>query len=122
MATDTADRRLITLVLTLVAVLVIVPVFGMGFGMMGGGPMHGTWAHGMWGDGGTGPGWWLLAALVFRVLFLAAIVGGGYLLFRAVTGDGDRDRAMEELRLAYARGDLTDEEYESRRQALERES
>jgi putative membrane protein len=32
-----------------------------------------------------------------------------------------RDPAIEELRHAYARGDLTDEEYESRRERLERE-
>ena len=29
---------------------------------------------------------------------------------------------MEELRLAYARGDLTDEEYEQRKTALERDT
>jgi putative membrane protein len=48
---------------------------------------------------------------------------GEYLLYRAVTGgESDSDQAMEELRLAYARGDLTDEEYEQPKTALERDT
>ncbi|WP_419181143.1 SHOCT domain-containing protein [Haloarcula litorea] len=35
------------------------------------------------------------------------------------TADGGTDRALDELRLAYARGDLTDEEYEQRKETLE---
>ena len=58
-----------------------------------------------------------------QLLFLAAIVGAGYLVYRAVTtADSGTDQALEELRLAYARGDLTDEEYEQRKEALERDS
>ena len=55
--------------------------------------------------------------------FLSALVGGAYLLYQAITGsESDSDQALEELRLAYARGELTDEEYEQRREALERDT
>jgi len=64
----------------------------------------------------------LAAGLAVQLLFLVAAVAAVYLLYRAITGTGDADRALEELRLAYARGDLTDEEYEQRKDALERDS
>ena len=61
---------------------------------------------------------WLVSWLV--VLLIA--VGVVYVLYRGVTGAGsEEDAALEELRLAYARGDLSDEEFEERRQRLERE-
>ncbi|OAQ52995.1 hypothetical protein HTG_09195 [Natrinema mahii] len=120
MATDTRDTRLATIVLVAIAVLVVLPMAFMGFGLMGFGPMMGgTWGHGMW-NGGTAPGWLPLVAVLMQLLFVAAVVGGGYLLYRAIAGGDDTDRALEELRLAYARGDLSDEEYEQRRDALER--
>ncbi len=116
MATDTRDARLATIVLVAIAVLVVLPMAFMGFGMMGFGPMMGgTWGH------GTVPGWLPLVAVLMQLLFVAAVVGGGYLLYRAIAGGDDTDRALEELRLAYARGDLSDEEYEQRRDALERD-
>ncbi|OLZ42481.1 hypothetical protein A6E15_16595 [Natrinema saccharevitans] len=121
MATDTSDTRLATIVLVAIAVLVVLPTAFMGFGMMRAGPMMGgTWGHGMW-NGGTAPGWLPLVAVLMQLLFVAAVVGGGYLLYRAIAGGDDTDRALEELRLAYARGDLSDEEYEQRRDALERD-
>jgi len=64
----------------------------------------------------------LAAGLAVQLLFLVAAVAAVYLLYRAITGTGDADRALEELRLAYARGDITDEEYEQRKDALERDS
>lgn len=58
-----------------------------------------------------------------QLLFLAAIIGAGYLIYRAMTdSDSGTDQALEELRLAYARGDLTNEEYEQRKDAHERDS
>jgi len=84
--------------------------------------MGGMWGGHMWGDG-TVPGWMVLAGLLMQLLFLAALVGGGYLVYRAITGYGsDSDQALKELRLAYARGELTDEEYEQRKDTLERDS
>lgn len=58
-----------------------------------------------------------------QLLFLAAIIGGRYLIYRAVAGsESGSDQALEELRLVYARGDLTEDEYEQRRKALERDT
>jgi putative membrane protein len=98
-------------------------MFFMGFGMMGVGPMMGgTWGGHMWGDG-TIPTWMFIAGIIMQLLFLATLVGGAYLLYQAITGsESDSDQALEELRLAYARGELTDEEYEQRREALERDT
>lgn len=48
--------------------------------------------------------------LVLLVIFL----GGGYHLYRVVSrpGGNQQDTALEELRLAYARGELSGEEFE----------
>lgn len=123
MPTNTDDTRLVTVLLIIVGAVVIFPVFFMGFGMMGyGSMMGGMWGGGMWGDG-TVSGWMFVVGVVLQLLFLAAIVVGGYLVYKAVAGGGsDSDEALEELRLAYARGELTDEEYEQRREALERDT
>ncbi|WP_224267891.1 hypothetical protein [Haloprofundus salinisoli] len=45
-------------------------------------------------------------------------------MVRALGDGGERrgDRALEALRVTYALGELTDEEYETRRQRLERET
>jgi putative membrane protein len=123
MPTTSTDNQLVTIVLVVLGGLLILPVLFMGFGMMGFGPMMGgMWGGHMWGDG-TVPGWMVLAGLLMQLLFLAAIVGAGYLIYRAVaTANSETDQAFEELRLAYARGDLTDEEYEQRKEALKRDS
>ena len=123
MTRDTDDTRLVTILLIIIGAFVVFPMFFMGFGMMGFGPMMGgMWGSGMWG-GGTMPGWMFVVGIVMRLLFLAAIIGGGYLLYKIVAGDDQAsDQALEELRLAYARGELTDDEYEQRREALERGS
>ncbi|MDF9747271.1 SHOCT domain-containing protein [Natrinema salsiterrestre] len=121
MATDTRDTRLVTIVLVTLGALVVLPMLFMGVGLIGFGPMMGgMWGHGAW-DGGTAPGWMPLVAVLMQLLFVAAVVGGGYFLYRSVTGADDSDRALEELRLAYARGDLDDDEYEQRRNTLERD-
>jgi len=123
MPTETDETRLVTLLLVIIGAVTIVPLFVMSFGMLGAGPMMGgMWGGGMWGDG-TMAGWLFVVSTVMQLLFFAALVGGGYLVYRAVTGPaGDSDQALEELRLAYARGELTDEEYNQRRAALEQDS
>ncbi|NHX37975.1 MULTISPECIES: SHOCT domain-containing protein [Halolamina] len=123
MPDKTDDTRLITIVLIIIGAFVLFPMFFMGFGMMGVGPMMGgTWGGHMWGDG-TIPTWMFIAGIIMQLLFLAALVGGAYLLYQAITGsESDSDQALEELRLAYARGELTDDEYEQRREALERDT
>ena len=116
MASNTTDRQLVTVVLLVLGILVVLPLLFMGgWGMMGG-----TWTHDMWG-GGTAAGRAVLLAVLIRLLVLAAIVVGAYLLYRALSRSNGGDRALEALRLAYARGDLSDEEYEERRDRLERE-
>jgi putative membrane protein len=123
MATNTTDTRLVVIVLAFLGALVLLPTLFVGFGMMGAGPM-GMGHDGMWGSGGSTPGWWPLVGLLMQLLFLAAVVGLGYLLYRAVvgtrTGAAVEDPALEELRLAYARGEFDEEEYERRRDRLER--
>jgi putative membrane protein len=122
MTTNTTDRQLVWVVLAIVAALVIVPALGMGFGMMGAGPMMGgTWGDHMWGASGAS-GWMLVIGVGMQLLFIAVIVGAVYLGYRALTTqDGSDDPALEELRIAYARGDMSDDEYEQRRERLETE-
>lgn len=112
------NAQLSRIVIVVVALLLLLPVVLMLFAwpMMG----MGWWTHGPVdggppsGPGGVGPAWML--GLWFVGLLL--VVGVGYLLYRAVSNDAD-DPAFEELRRAYARGELTDEEYEERRDRLE---
>ncbi|WP_336338920.1 SHOCT domain-containing protein [Haloarcula brevis] len=140
MSAQSSDRRLVVVLLAVLGALVVLPLLTMGLGMMGGGMYGGgmygggMYGGGMWGGGhmwdgqmgpggGTAPGWVFLVGALLQVLFLAALVGVGYLFYRAVTGaaSGGRDDAIAELRRAYARGDLDDEEFERRRERLERE-
>ena len=123
MASNTTDRQLVWIVLAIVGALVILPAFAMGFGMMGMGPtMGGAWDHGMWGASDGASGWMFVVGVGMQLLFLALLVGAGYLGYRALSGSGgSTDPAMDELRSAYARGDLDDEEFERRRDRLETE-
>jgi putative membrane protein len=105
-----------TIVLLILGAIIVLPLLTMGLGvggMMGyGGMMDGY---------GTTSGWWPLAGMLVQLVLLLALVGGGYLVFRRVTDSNSaQNPAMEELRMAYARGDLTDEEFETRRNTLER--
>jgi len=53
---------------------------------------------------------------------LLVLLGIGYAIYRTVTRSslGDSDSAIEGLRLAYARGELSQEEFEQRREDLRR--
>lgn len=125
MTRTTTETRLIALLLLGIALLVVLPMLFLGTGMVGPGPMmdgtwgDGTWGHGMWGTGAM-TGWMLVVGLLMPLLFVAALVLFGALVYRASTDGGSgSDPALAELRLAYARGELTDEEYDRRREALE---
>jgi putative membrane protein len=119
MTTNTTDRQLLWVVLAIVAALIIIPMFGM---MWAGPMMGGMWGTGMWGADGTS-GWMLIIGMGMPLVFLAVFVGAIYLVYRAMTTqDNTSDPAVAELRSAYARGDLSDEEYERRRDRLETES
>jgi putative membrane protein len=114
MSASTTDRSLTRALLLVLAVLLALPVLSM----LLFGPMMGMWTVGMGGMMGVaGMGVALLAFLVPLVV----VLGGGYLLYRSLDGEGGDDPALEELRMAYARGDLSDEEYERRRERLERD-
>lgn len=110
--TDPGDRTHVRLVLAVLVVLAVVPVFTMALGV----PMM----AGMGWHGGTmvsAAPWW---GVGMGLVWLAVLLGIGYLVF-VVVGDSDGhggDPALRELRLAYARGDLTDEEFEARRAVL----
>ncbi|ADJ16440.1 MULTISPECIES: SHOCT domain-containing protein [Halococcaceae] len=101
---------LATILLVGLAILVLAPMLMMGFAM----PMMG----GMYGYGAGGNAG--LVGLLVPLVVLLVVLGAGYLLVRRVAGHTDsRDTALEELRSAYARGDLSDEEFETRREKLE---
>jgi putative membrane protein len=106
------------IVLVVLAILLLIPLVMMVVAapIMG---MMGVWGGGM--TGGLAPLWGVGMMLVW----LLVLGGIGFLLYRALVGrDGSSwttDRALEELRLAYARGDRSDEEFEERRAKLSRE-
>lgn len=82
-------------------------------------PMMGMWGGGMMWNGGFGVSpWWGVAMMLF---WLAVLVGGGYLVYRWLSGTATVDPALRELRLAYARGEISDEEFEERRRKLTRD-
>lgn len=112
-----SEDTLVRTLLAIIAIIVLVPLLMMAVMM----PMMGVWGGGhMWNGGawgGTGSTW-----LVGWLVMLAVVGGVGYLVYRAVRHPTDRgtDPALEELRTAYARGELSDEEFEERRRRLER--
>ena len=77
-------------------------------GGVGGGMMDGSW--GMFG--GWGFLWFLLLLGIIVLAVSMASDNGG-----TQTG-GQQDRAQEELRKQYARGELSDDEFEKRRRKL----
>lgn len=123
MTDATTDRQLVGIVVALAAAFFLLPVVGMGLWMTGAGPMMGGPAHhGAWGTGDGPRGWMLALGAVTQLLALAVVVGGGYLVYRTLVGDGEStDPARQELRTAYARGELSDEEFERRRDRLRRD-
>lgn len=116
LSTMDTDDQLLRLVLIIGAALLLLPVLMMLVMMPMLGGMHtGMWDGGMWGGGmmGTG-GWWLVSSLLPLVV-IAVLAYAGY---QALASGDETDQAIEELRQAYARGELTDEEYETRMQRL----
>lgn len=109
MSTKTTES-LVRAVVLIVALLVIAPLVMMlfAFPLMGAGMGWGAMGDmGVWGWFGP-----LIALVVLAV--------GGYLLYEAL-GSGGSDPAIEELRSAYARGEIGDEEFEKRRERLRNE-
>lgn len=118
MSHDRLTDGLLRVVLVVLLVLVLVPVFLMALAMPMMGMMMG-WDGGMMG--GTSWVW----GVGMMLLWVVVLVGIGYLAYRGLRGSvgpaATTDPALEELRLAYARGDLSEEEFETRREKLRRE-
>lgn len=104
----------VRILLIVLAVLVLGPILMMLLIF----PLMGMWGGMMGGFGGTGvsPLW----SVGMMIVWLAILVGGGYLVYRWVTRSefGSTDPAMEELRIAYARGEIPEEEFDERRSKL----
>jgi len=109
-----SDDTVLRAVVIVVAAFLLVPLLVLLFAapMMGG--MDG--GH-MWTDGRSG-GWAWIGSWLGMLLVVGVI---GFVLVRALRSptESPTDPAMEELRVAYARGDLTDEEFERRRERLQ---
>ncbi|MFW6448037.1 MAG: SHOCT domain-containing protein [Halobacteriota archaeon] len=113
----TDGDSLVKLVLIALIAMIVVPAVLVVFMM----PAMGGWVGGHMGNGAWGGTRGVWAWLVIWLGLLLAIVVVGYLVIRAMGpgADASTDEALEELRLAYARGDLTTEEFEERRRQLE---
>lgn len=103
MVTDDAVK----LILALLALFVLLPFLVMAMMIPFGATMMG-------GTFGVHPGGWFGA---FALLPLAILLIFGWLGYRLLAGEGDEE-ALAELREAYARGDLTTEEFEKRLERL----
>lgn len=103
--TDSAVRT----IATVVAVLLAIPLVMMGIVMpiaMLTGVGHVSFSH---------LGWRILMPIVPLSLFGGLL----YVLYTGIGGDDDEsDAAFEELRSAYARGELSESEFEARRERL----
>lgn len=90
----------------LLMMVFMMPMMGMR-GSVGGVPGTGTGMSPVWGIG-------------MMLLFLVVLLGIGHALYRALSHGvlGGDDPALEELRLAYARGELSQEEFEQRQEDL----
>jgi len=75
-----------------------------------------------WGDGDWGWGMWL-AMTIGMTAMLVTLLAIVWLIVRAVGPPREiqrsvEDSALEELRLRYARGEISSEEFEERRRTL----
>lgn len=119
MSSKTLSNDLLRGIVIIAAVLVLLPMLIMGL-MMVTVPMMGT--MGGWHGGSVFSPIWNIGMLF---VWLGVLLVVGYLLYRGIVGDGGigsattTDPALEELRLAYARGELSDEEFETRREKLD---
>lgn len=105
----------------LIVGLVIAAVVLLGPLLMGG-MMALFWGGTGWqmGPGGMGvPGGFGIAMLLFALLPLLLLVLLVVWALRRVAGGDDEDRVLEELRMALARGDISEDEFERRRDLLE---
>ncbi|WP_459881997.1 SHOCT domain-containing protein [Halorubrum gandharaense] len=99
------------LAIPLVMMLVMMPAMGaVGWSHMG------SW---MWDSSG---GW--LAMVLMMAIPLLVVIGIGYLIYQSLGTETTEqtDEALEELRRVYARGEISDEEFERRRKNLRKDT
>ena len=111
----TSNDSVLRVILIGIVLILLLPVLMMAFAW----PMMGMWDGGhMWGWEGEPVAVWVM--MLMWLVPLAVVLAVGYLLYRGLVRSKARsgDPALEELRLAYARGDLSDEEFETRRTRL----
>ena len=58
--------------------------------------------------------------ILIPLLVLLLVIGGAYWLIKRKGSSEGTDPALEELRTQYARGDIDEEEFERRRDRLQR--
>lgn len=118
MSTQNNSDSTINTILLVLAAIVIAPILMMVLAF----PMFGMWGGMMGGFGGSGvsPMWGVGMFLVWLIV----LVGIGYVIYRGVVsrGTASSDPALEELRLTYARGEISEEEFETRQTKLTRQS
>jgi len=115
--TDTLTQTVLLVLLALIAIplmmmtIVLMPLMG-GFG----------WAH-MSGWMWDGSGGWI-GMLLIILIPLVVLFGVGYLIYQSLTAarTETEDDAIAELRQAYARGGISDDEFEMRRERLEQDN
>jgi uncharacterized membrane protein len=108
------SRKLTTVLLVILGVIVLLPVLGMslwGFGMMG---------PGMMGPGMMGPGMMGRGAGGFAGLTLLLLLAGIVLIVLGFTQRESRpEEPLEILKRRLARGEITREQYEEMKQVLQ---
>lgn len=118
MSSQSSGDGLIRIVLIALAIVIFGPLLMMGLTF----PVMGSWGGGMMGGYG-GYGGTVIWGIGMLLIWLVILVGGGYFAYRWVTQSSglSHDPAIKELRLAYARGDISEEEFEQRRSKLDGE-
>ncbi|WP_394740545.1 SHOCT domain-containing protein [Natronococcus roseus] len=110
--TETLTRTILLALLGLLAIpLVMMPAMGaFGWSHMGG------W---MWDSSGG----WLVMVLMMGIPLLV-VIGIGYLVYQSLGTETieQTDEALEELRRVYARGEMSDEEFERKRKNLQQDT
>ncbi len=115
MNSDRSDGGLGRAVIVIIAVLLGLPIlFGLIAMPMG---LFGFWwDHGMMGS--VSPIFLLPMAGIWLLILGGLAVALIAILGRDRSSSAGEDRALEELRVAYARGELSDDEFEQRRARL----
>ncbi|WP_254538338.1 SHOCT domain-containing protein [Halomarina litorea] len=101
--------------------LIVLTVLMLGLAMTAGNQMTGGWWMPHMGGGWSGMGGWGIGMLLLGILWMVLLVALPVALVYGLLSDrgGPRsDSAMEVLREQYARGEIDEEEYESRRRRL----